>query len=530
MTYTPQSSIVGTILGTPAAWIAWAKKHGVKRVDEFERYVRELYRLAALRKGKGPQPHKLITQMLHETGGGTSYWWVERLNPAGIGITGDPKQNAASKVFADGVDAARAHYYHASEYSDYPVAPEIAVYRSHDPRAGALPERLRGTRQTLESYGTVDPVNNPSWAWDPKYGELWAGWLNRLAPVFAGAPADGGTDMPDPQDVIDIIRDIVNEPYAPPVFLDYLEGADPGQMLVRRDNQAFFRVNAEVKAIRPTPRYQKAVRNGLKRGPDMETGDTAYIEYAWIARDGELWLYSDYGTRFYGPDFIRVDGRPIEVPDPDPTPQPKPGPKPGEITAENYRDVEDPAILLPPIEWVGSPNFFPNRHGRGNPIAIVYHCTDDLNYANTKSWFQNPASQASSTMVILRDGSVKQFVSSKDAPWTNGDWQRNGVPGYRRDIPWLVEAIAKGHNVNDYTISYEFIATPSVPPTEAQYQAAIKLSRYFCHPKVYAISPDRGHQMRHSDVNSITRSYCPGPEFQLERVIRELGGDPTRLS
>lgn len=200
-TYTPLSSIVGAILGTPEVWIAWAKQNGVKRLDEFEKYVRELYRLAHLRGGKGPQPHKLITQMLHETGGGTSSWWIERLNPAGIGITGDKKQNAASKHFADGVDAARAHYYHASEYSDYPVAPEIAVYRSHDPRAGALPEKLRGIRNTLESYGTDDPVNNPSWAVDIEYGTKWAKWLNRLAPVFSSdTPAPPQPDPPPDND------------------------------------------------------------------------------------------------------------------------------------------------------------------------------------------------------------------------------------------------------------------------------------------------------------------------------------------
>lgn len=196
------------------------------------------------------------------------------------------------------------------------------------------------------------------------------------------------------------------------------------EVLVRRDNQAFFRVNAKVEAIRPTPRYQKAVLNGLTRGPDMETGENAYIEYAFIARDGRIWLTSDHGTRCFGTDFVRIDGRPFEVPEPEPTLEPEPGPEPEDITAENYRDVEDPTALLPRIEWVGSPNSFPNRQGFGNPIAVVDNITDEMIYANTKSRLQTPGSQASSHFVILRDGSVKQFVSSKDAAWTSGGIKR----------------------------------------------------------------------------------------------------------
>src|SRR5690349_12908332 len=109
--YTSSSPVLGETLGDPVSWIGWAVTAGVKRADQFEAYVREIYRLCRLTNGAGPQAHKLVVQMLHETGNGTSGWWIERLNPAGIGITGDPSQDAVSKVFADGVDAARAHFY-----------------------------------------------------------------------------------------------------------------------------------------------------------------------------------------------------------------------------------------------------------------------------------------------------------------------------------------------------------------------------------------------------------------------------------
>lgn len=483
-------------------------------------YVNEVYRLAPK---VNLSPDWIIAQACLETGHQqnghppfVSAVYKSRGNVAGIGVTDNFDHDYG---FPNGETAARAQVAHMYLYvhGNTNLDPDISEYVDLDPRWDAV--LAKGWQGTVK---TVDDLAG-KWATDPQYG---AKLRSRFQTYIEGA--EDTSDLVG--DIIDIIDDIVNEQYAPPVFLKYLEGADPGQFLVRADNQAFFRVNAKAKAVRPTPRYQKAVLNGLKRGPDMEEDEEAYIEYAWIARDGRLWLYSEHGTRFVGADFVRVDGKPIvpqpePEPEPDPKPEPKPQPKPGEITAENYRGVEDPTILLPPIEWVGSPNFFPNRQGFGKPIAIVDHITDDMNYANTKSWFQNPNSQASSHFVILRDGSVKQFVSSTDAAWTNGD-----VKSPRRDIPWMNDLINRRVNLNNATITIEHIGTPSQPPTEAQYQSSIALHRYFCHPKVYGINPDRSHNLRHGDINSVSRFYCPGPDFDKERIIRECGGDPSKLS
>ncbi|HEU0165100.1 MAG TPA: peptidoglycan recognition family protein, partial [Thermomicrobiales bacterium] len=179
----------------------------------------------------------------------------------------------------------------------------------------------------------------------------------------------------------------------------------------------------------------------------------------------------------------------------------------------------------PPITWVGSPNFFANRAGVGNPTDIVYHCTDDLVLANTTGWFLNPSSKASANFVIDRDGTVYQFVSSKDGPWSNGEINKP-----RTDIPELTRILTSGMNPNDYCITYEFVATPETPPTQAQYDAAIRLSRYFCHPGVYAINPNRSHQLRHADIDSVNRANCPGPHFDLTQIITAIGGDPNQIA
>ena len=166
----------------------------------------------------------------------------------------------------------------------------------------------------------------------------------------------------------------------------------------------------------------------------------------------------------------------------------------------------------------------------GKPAFIVHHCTDDLTLQHTINHFQNtttpPDKRASSTFVIDRDGTPYQFVSSQNTPWTNGY-----VCNPRTDLPALTAAIRQAENggfsLNDWCITYEFVATPDEPPTDAQYDAAIGLSRYFC--ATYGIPPDRSHQLRHADIDSCTRDYCPGPRFQLDRIITALGGDPAHL-
>lgn len=166
----------------------------------------------------------------------------------------------------------------------------------------------------------------------------------------------------------------------------------------------------------------------------------------------------------------------------------------------------------------------PNRYGRPLPVTRqVFHVTDDLNYDNTRSWFLNPNSQASSNYVIQRDGTAVQFVDPKlHSPWTNGDEQRP-----RRDIPSLNRELDSGNNMNLYCITYETVATPNVLPTEAQYRTLERLAKQNAHR--FVLNVDRSHMNRHSDINSVSRSYCPGPRFDLDRIIRFCGGDPERM-
>lgn len=187
----------------------------------------------------------------------------------------------------------------------------------------------------------------------------------------------------------------------------------------------------------------------------------------------------------------------------------KPGPTPG---------TDPPAGII----YKATGNWFPRAPVEA-PVALVYHITDDLKLENTISWFLNPASQASSHFVIARDGTVYQFVGTLNAAWTNGDVNRP-----RTDIGWLNRAVDSGVNINKYTITIEHVGTPNDPPTEAQYRASTALSKYAI--ARYGIKANRAHMMRHADINSVSRPYCPGPRFDLARIIRDCGGDPADMS
>ena len=196
------------------------------------------------------------------------------------------------------------------------------------------------------------------------------------------------------------------------------------------------------------------------------------------------------------------------------------------LSAEDLQPL-DPAKPPRDIVWEGTTNFHRRPPGVV-PEAIVYHITNDRSYANVASWFRNPASRASSHFVIDRDGTIHQFVSTRDAAWTNGD-----ISAPRQDLPWLAGAITKirreGGNLNDLSVTIETVGVPGEPVTLAQQDALVAITRYLL-ATYPSILPRRGRMLRHADINSTSRSYCPGAAFPLREIIRAVGGDPNDLS
>jgi murein DD-endopeptidase MepM/ murein hydrolase activator NlpD len=180
----------------------------------------------------------------------------------------------------------------------------------------------------------------------------------------------------------------------------------------------------------------------------------------------------------------------------------------------------EPVQPITDIIWEGTSNFH-DRRGQV-PVSIFYHITDDMNFSNVRSWFQNATSQASAQFVITRDGMPHQFVGSAKAAWTNGD-----VQSPRTDILWINEAVRKVRqglaNFNDYTIALEFINDSRNVITDLQIERAIQITKYY--DATYHIPKNRGHHNRHADVNSVTRPNCPGKDFPLQEILQESGVD-----
>jgi hypothetical protein len=181
--------------------------------------------------------------------------------------------------------------------------------------------------------------------------------------------------------------------------------------------------------------------------------------------------------------------------------------------------------LITGIQWVGTMNF-ESRNGIV-PCAIVFHVTDDMSYTNVRNHFQNPGSDASSHFVIDRDGTKYQFVGSKDGAWTNGE-----IRSPRTDIEWLNDAVKMDRmgraNINQYTLTLEFVGKPNIAFEKEQIAAGIEIARYYT--SIYPIPVNRGHFLRHADIDSINRPYCPGELFPLDEIIRACGGDPLVLN
>jgi hypothetical protein len=174
----------GPIRGDAATAAKYAADHGAAKLDSVRSYLAAVYRIAPM---VAIDPAIVVAQSAHETNGWTSFWWVERLNPAGLGVTGDPEQNSASPTFPSGPAAARAHIAHLLTYALGPsraaaVWLEVVGERieAHDPRYTAYISAYGDTARA-----TVIADLAYTWARDRDYAAGVCKWGNA---IFPGLP------------------------------------------------------------------------------------------------------------------------------------------------------------------------------------------------------------------------------------------------------------------------------------------------------------------------------------------------------
>lgn len=106
----------------------------------------------------------LVAQAIHETAWFTSAWWMSRGNPAGIGVTGDPAQDAASPTFATGQQAARAHAAHMLLYCTGQISGGSGLVPADDPRYSAYVAAFGNTARVAK----LADLGSGNWAGEPK--------------------------------------------------------------------------------------------------------------------------------------------------------------------------------------------------------------------------------------------------------------------------------------------------------------------------------------------------------------------------
>lgn len=130
------------------------------------------------------------------------------------------------------------------------------------------------------------------------------------------------------------------------------------------------------------------------------------------------------------------------------------------------------------------------------PLAIVDHIQDGTTPGSLKWWVGR---EASSSVMIQRDGSVLVVIDDEDGPWTNGD-----VASPTGESAAFRAAMG-GTNLNCGTLSIEFEAKKGQTLTEPQLASGV-----WQHRRWRSKFPTIRWELPHSSINSVDRAFCPG--------------------
>lgn len=137
---------------------------------------------------------------------------------------------------------------------------------------------------------------------------------------------------------------------------------------------------------------------------------------------------------------------------------------------------------------------------------VVWHISEG-GFTGTMEWLCNPESEASSNDVINRDGRVWNIVPGHKAPWTNGILRN---PNRFQAVIASLEASGTNPNWASYTIECVGTSGQGHSGSLSQLQVAALILRTAQAAVEYGLSVDQQHVVRHSDIDSVTRSNCPG--------------------
>lgn len=157
------------------------------------------------------------------------------------------------------------------------------------------------------------------------------------------------------------------------------------------------------------------------------------------------------------------------------------------------------------IEWVDIPQSnYRSRNGE-LPMAIAIHIAEGSK-ASVIETFKDPSVQKSSHFLVCKDGSVVQFVSTKNASFCTGNI----------DNPVSELVLSKPTNPNGWTVSIEHEGFANQDITDTQYTTSAKILKY-CHD-AWDIPLDRTHVFGHREAFS--QKICPGM-INIDKIIQK---------
>lgn len=134
---------------------------------------------------------------------------------------------------------------------------------------------------------------------------------------------------------------------------------------------------------------------------------------------------------------------------------------------------------------------------QGHPYGVVLHIQEGYTWGSLQSW-ADPNRDASSSVMIQRDGTILRVIPDNDGPWTNGDAMAA--------LPRGQELINLGGNVNVWSLTIEFEGMPFVPLTADQFNAGCwQIEQWW---NQYPQTKAHG-LFGHFQINQINRPNCP---------------------
>jgi len=188
-TATVNDPLIAETRGSAAQTIAYGAAHGA--TGFYAAYIQEAYRLAPL---CSLDALLVVAQSAEETACWSSPVWQQRGNPAGIGYTGDPAQDAASPIFSSGIAAATAHVAHLLLYATGDIA--LGGLSSGDDSRYAAYIAAYGKRAVATTLADLAG----KWATDPQYAVAIAAHANAILQTPIPAPAPGSSHGHGPPD------------------------------------------------------------------------------------------------------------------------------------------------------------------------------------------------------------------------------------------------------------------------------------------------------------------------------------------